>query len=276
MKITGKLTALTALIILLLASCAKEIDFSLLPKEKEKGCRLITMKADLGFLGAYDIAFAYDADGRIIKSINGAYTNTFSYSPTQIAIKDSDGYTSTITLVNGRATTSTIQDFFNGQDLRKVYSYNADGYLIMVKNYLDGVLNSTDELSYAGGNLVQAKINYELDHSVEIIKYQYSTVVAKFVYDMFDPLSGHVHYMPGGYFGKQSKNILSSATSLETDKDGIKSFDGVIELKYQFNAEGNASSLTMTELANSYFSDGVTIFFSDVYESKYSLGYSCQ
>ena len=273
--------ALVVIVILLITGCAKEIDFSLVPGPTtvpgtgSSNCQIANLKADLGILGSYDVKFSYDATGKLVKTTSGADISNFVYTTNAIVMTDQEGEQSKITLVNGRASESVVENFVNEIDIRRVYSYNAEGYLVMVKNYAQGGLNSTDELSYANGNLVQSKTTYTVGSSVETTTYEYTSAIAKNVYELFDPVAGHVDYLPGAYFGKQSKNILSKSSSTIIDANGKKSFEEVTNYIYVFNSVGNATSFTMNQTSR-YFNPDGSSEDPDTYQAKFELGYTCK
>lgn len=262
-----------AIAIVAITGCAKEIDFSLLPRAGTN-CKLINLTANLGVLGSYSVDLVYDAQGRVSKTTDGSETTTYSYPSNKITVAYEDGSTDDITLVNGRATMSLEKGFF-GSDFSREYTYNAEGYLSLVKNYFGGNLNSTDELTYENGNLKQSKVTYTTDNSVETTTYEYSSELARNVYDMSDPLTSHVAYVPGGFFGKQSKNVMTKSTTGAKDNAGVKTGDVISNLSYQFNAaNGTASTLTIVQIANTYLANG-TLSGTDTYTSTFNMRYDC-
>ena len=275
------ISALIVAAILLFTGCAKEIDFSLVPEPTtipstgSSNCQIASLKADLGILGSYDVKFSYDATGKVIKTTSGTDVSNFVYTTNLIVMTDQEGEQSNITLVNGRATESVVENFVNGIDIRREYSYNAEGYLVLIKNYAQGVLNATDELTYANGNLVQSKTTYTVGSSIETTTYEYTSAIAKNVYELFDPIAGHVDYLPGAYFGKQSKNILSKSSSTIIEADGKKSFEEVTNYIYIFNSVGYATSFTMNQTSRYFNSDG-SAEDPDTYSAKFDLTYTCK
>jgi len=273
---------LIVVVILLITGCAKEIDFSLIPGPTttpiiggSSECQISGLKADLGILGTYDVKFTYDATGKVIKTTSGTDVSNYVYTANSIVMTDQEGEQSKITLVNGRASESVVENFVNEIDIRREYSYNAEGYLVQVKNYAQGGLNSTDELTYANGNLVQSKTTYTVGSSVETTTYEYTSAIAKNVYELFDPVAGHVDYLPGSYFGKQSKNILSKSSSTIIEPDGKKSFEEVTNYVYVFNSVGYATSFTMNQTSR-YFNPDGSGEDPDTYTTKFDLSYTCK
>lgn len=272
---------LIVVVILMITGCAKEIDFSLVPGPTTipgtgaSNCQIANLKADLGILGSYDIKFSYDATGKVIKTTSGTDVSNFVYTTNSIVLTDQEGEQSKITLVNGRASESSVENFVNEIDIRRVYSYNAEGYLVLVKTYAQGGLNATDELTYANGNLVKSKTTYTVGSSVETTTYEYTSDIAKNVYELFDPIAGHVDYLPGAYFGKQSKNILSKSSSTIIDSDGKKSFEEVTKYIYIFNSVGNATSFTMNQTSR-YFNPDGSGEDPETYTAKFDLSYTCK
>ncbi|WP_029278703.1 hypothetical protein [Pedobacter borealis] len=141
-----------------------------------------------------------------------------------------------------------------------------------MKNYLNGELNTTDNLTYANGNLVKAvSVDAHLGYT-ETTTYVYSTENAVNTYEIADPLSYHVDYFPGGYFGKQSKNVLLKGTAKTVDGDPFT--DAVYTFGYQYDGKGNATSVSFSVLSTFYPSSGPVQ--TDTYDVKYSLNYTCK
>lgn len=277
MQNTIKYAMVAFVAIITIAGCKKEINYNEQLLAKGNGCKLTTLKADLDFLGSYTITFAYDALGRISKATTGPETNTYTYSASKITAVDESGYMAEIVLENGRAVSSGSAGIIKVggvyyDDTRK-YSYNSDGYLVQVKNYLNGDLSTTDNLTYANGNLVKAvSVSADLRFTETTI-YSYSNDIAVNTYEISDPLSYHVDYFPGGYFGKQSKNVLIKSVSKTVDQDGKPFSDDVITFTSQYDAKGNASSLNFSNVSTFYPTGGPST--TETYNAKYTLNYTC-
>ncbi|GAA4208804.1 hypothetical protein GCM10022289_33210 [Pedobacter jeongneungensis] len=277
MQNTIKYAMVAFVAIITIAGCKKEINYNEQLLAKGNGCKLTTLKADLDFLGSYTITFAYDALGRISKATTGPETNTYTYSASKITAVDESGYMAEIVLENGRAVSSGSAGIIKVggvyyDDTRK-YSYNSDGYLIQVKNYLNGDLSTTDNLTYANGNLIKAvSVSADLRFTETTI-YSYSNDIAVNTYEISDPLSYHVDYFPGGYFGKQSKNVLIKSVSKTVDQDGKPFSDDVITFTSQYDAKGNASSLNFSNVSTFYPIGAPST--TETYNAKYILNYTC-
>jgi len=275
MNKTLKLFMVSLVATISIASCKKEIDFN---AGKSNNCQLSTLIADLGVLGKYTINYSYDGSGKISKATSGAQTNTYTYSANKITATDEDGYVAEIVLENGRATSSGSDGIIVSggvsYDYTRKYTYNAEGYLIEVKNYLSGVLNSTDLLTYTNGNLVKAVSTDANFGYVSTTVYSYTSEIAQNTYEIADPLSYHVDYFPGGYFGKQSKNVLAKSSAKTVDANGDPIVDDVVNYTYQFDAKGNASSLTFNQVTNIYSLSGPPT--TDTYTSKFNMTYNCK
>jgi len=261
-----------------IASCKKEINFNAKPDPSGNGCSLTTLKADLDLIGSYTIAFSYDALGRISKATTGAETNTYAYAANKITATDQDGYKAEIVLENGRAVSSgsagAVVVGGVSYDYTRKYTYNSDGYLIQVKNYFNGNLSTTDNLTYANGNLVKAvSVDANLDYT-ETTTYTYSSEIAVNTYEISDPLSYHVDYFPGGYFGKQSKNVLLKSSTKTVDENGDPRTEQVLTFTSQYDAKGNATSLAFTAVSSFYAQNGPVE--TDTYNAKYTLVYTCK
>lgn len=268
-----KTLIISTVVVLTLAGCAKEIDFSKLPNAGSN-CQLTSLKADLGVLGTYEVGFTYNAAGKIIKTTSDQGSTSYTYSINKVEAVDDDGEHSEITLDNGRAVSSYVSDFVNSTSSTRKYTYNSEGYLVGVENYLDADINSTTTLTYTNGNLTQSKTVYKVDGSTEIINYEYSNDLAKNVYELFDPLSFEVDYFPGNYFGKQSKNMMVKSTTVTTDLNGEKTSDDVVLYSYQFNASGYATVFNLNQVYNFYTNGSVSS--TDTYQAKFNMAYSCK
>jgi len=266
-------TLIVAIAIIAINGCAKEIDFSAAPNNKN--CNLTVLQTDLGVLGNLEIKFIYNTEGKLIKAVNGTDFTDYSYVTNKITAVDQDGDVGEINLTNGRATNSKYTYTGSSDNETKIYTYNAEGYIVLVKSYANGVLDLTSELSYTNGNLTQSKTTYEVDGSIEITKHEYTGNVAKTVYELFDPLSNYVDYFPGNYFGKVSKNILAKTSSIYSASNGVKLRDDVITYTYQFNSSGYSTTTTLSQLMNYYHADG-SVSSSDTYATNFNSTYSCK
>ena len=276
---TIKYVMVAFMAIISIASCKKEINWNARLDPNGNGCKLASLKADLDVLGTYTLNFTYDASGRISKATTtDGQTSNYVYTANKITATDGDGNVSEIVLENGRAISSGSDGVISGGGVSysytRKYTYNADGYLIQVKNYLNGELNTTDNLTYANGNLVKAvSVDAHLGYT-ETTTYVYSTENAVNTYEIADPLSYHVDYFPGGYFGKQSKNVLLKGTAKTVDGDGDPFTDAVYTFGYQYDGKGNATSVSFSVLSTFYPSSGPVQ--TDTYNVKYSLNYTCK
>ncbi|WP_293783264.1 hypothetical protein [uncultured Pedobacter sp.] len=259
--------AMVALVaIIAMAGCKKEINWNARPNPNGNGCQLMNSKTDFSTLGEVEISYKYDASGKLISATSDGVTMTYTYSTTKVTGTLENGEKTELTLTNGRAVSSYMSDFFPGVSATRTYTYNADGYLTVVKSYLGNVLNSTAELSYTGGNLTQEKVTYAEDGSVETITYEYAAEVAINAYQMADPLSAIVDYIPGSYFGKTSKNVLKKTV---TTSNKLSSVD-TQEFNYVFDNKGNATSIVI----KSYINNGGSA--NDTSLTKISLVYNCK
>lgn len=259
-----------------IASCKKEINFN---DPNGNNCRLSNLTFDLPGFGSSNLAFSYDATGRLIKAIGDDDVANYAYFANKITSTDQDGIVSEISLSSGRAVSSTNPDYFqiNGvhHAINRKYTYNSEGYLSTVKNYLDGDLNSTDVITYTNGNLTKSVVKYEINGSVETTIYEYSNQIAVNTYEMADPITSHVDYFPGKYYGIQSKNVLIKSTTSTTDlaKPDIIEVT-VTAYKYQFDNKGNAVSIILDSKNSTYKSGVVTA--TDDYSISNKLTYDCK
>lgn len=266
MQKTVKYLMVSLVAILAVASCKKEINWNAYPDPNGNGCKLTALKTDLGVLGEFTISYKYDASGKLISATSDGETMVYTYSTTKITGTLESGEKTELTLANGRAVSSYMSDFFPGVSATRTYTYNADGYLTVIKSYLANNLNSTAELTYTGGNLAQTKVTYAEDGSVETTTYEYSSEVAVNAYEMADPLSAIVDYLPGNYFGKASKNVLKKSVTSSANSAGVD----VEEYTYAFDSKGNATSIVIK--SQTKIGGSVT----DESSSSLSLTYNCK
>ncbi|MBO9672724.1 MAG: DUF4595 domain-containing protein [Sphingobacteriaceae bacterium] len=278
MQKTIKYVMVALVAVIAIAGCKKEINWNAKPDPNGNGCKLANLKADIDFIGSYDITFNYDAQGRISKLTNGAQTNTYVYTSNKITATDEDGFVAEIVLENGRAVSSGSDGIITvggiSYDYTRKYTYNAEGYLTQVKNYLNNELSTTDNLTYANGNLVSAVSLAAHGSYKETITYTYSNEIAVNVYEISDPLSYHVDYFPGGYFGKQSKNVLIKSVSKTVDQDGDPFNDETLAYTYQYDSKGNATALNYINTSTFYPSSGPAE--TQTYNGKFLLTYNCK
>lgn len=266
MQKTIKYVMVTLVAAIAVAGCKKEINWNARPDLNGNGCKLTSLKTDFGTLGEVEISYKYDASGKLISATSDGETMTYTYSTTKITGTLENGEKTELTLANGRAVSSYMSDFFPGVSATRTYTYNADGYLTVVKSYLGNILNSTAELSYTGGNLTQEKVTYAEDGSVETITHEYSGEVAVNAYQMADPLAAIVDYVPGNYFGKPSKNVLKKTFTTSNKLSGVDTE----EYTYVFDSKGNATSIVIKNYTNNGGSA------TDASLTTLSLVYNCK
>jgi len=240
MQKTIKYVMVAFVAIISIASCKKEINYNAKFANGENGCKLASVDTDLGILGRYAINYTYDASGKLIKATSDGESRIYTYTETKITGVLPGGERTELTISGGKAISSYNSDFFNvngtSVPVTRTYTYNADGYLSIIKSYLDKNLNSTAELTYSNGNLTQSKITYAEDGETETTTYEYSSQLAVNPYETSDPISVIVDYMPGGYFGKHSKNVVIKSIQRLSNLDGQL----VSDYSYKFDAKGNA------------------------------------
>ncbi|QPH41667.1 DUF4595 domain-containing protein [Pedobacter endophyticus] len=264
-----KILLVNVVAIFAITGCQKEVNWNNRPIPNANGCKLITTNTDLGLLGKYTLNYTYDASGRLSTVTSDGEKKTYSYTATEITGSVNDEKT-VLKLVNGRVVSSTYMNSFVVNEkpvlATKEYTYSAEGYISIVKSYLDKELNSIVELTYTNGNLAQTKTTYPDDATVEIETYEYSDQVLGNPIELADPLALVVDYMPGGYYGRRSKNAVKKSTERSNGSSDIV----VSDYTYQFDANGNATSIVI-ETAT-ILSDG-----TKAYESSISadLVYSC-
>jgi len=274
-----KLSMVALVTIISILSCKKEINWDAFPNPNNNGCKLTSLTADLDVLGTYDITFAYDPLGRVSTAITiDGRINSYTYTAEKVTAKDQDGAITEIVLENKRAISSKREEAiiiggiaFN---YTKKYTYNSDGYLTQVKNYLNGELVATDDLTYTNGNLVRA-ISADPDLTfTTTTNYSYSTNIAGKIYEITDPLYYHVDYFSGGYYGKPSKNVLIKSSSKTVDRDGKPMSEDVSSYSYQYDAKGNAISISMP-ITTIVYPDNAPAT-TEMTQIKYVLNYNCK
>ncbi len=270
MQKTIKYVMVALVAIIAIAGCKKEINWNARLDPNSNGCQLTTVNTDLGMFGQYSISYTYDASGKLTKATSDGESRVYTYSATKITGVLPDGEITELTIADGRAVSSYNSDFFsvNGSKtpVTRTYAYNGDGYLSVVKSYLDTKLNSTAELTYTNGNLTQVKVTY-FDGEVETTIYEYSSQLAVNTYETSDPISLVIDYMPGNYFGKHSKNVvIKSTTQSSGDANAV-----ISDYSYKFDAKGNATSIIVK---NTQKSSSGAIF--DEVSTSYNLVYNCK
>ncbi|SDG23807.1 protein of unknown function [Pedobacter terrae] len=241
MQKTIKYVMVALVAFIAIVGCKKEINWNARPDPNGNGCKLMSLKTDFDALGEVEISYNYDVSGKLISATSDGETMTYTYSTTKITGTLENGEKTELTIANGRAVSSYMSDFFPGVSATRNYTYNANGYLTVVKSYLGNTLNSTAELSYTGDNLTQEKVTYAEDGSVETITYEYSGEMAVNTYQMADPLAAIVDYVPGNYFGKASKNILKKTVTISSMLSNVETN----EYTYAFDNKGNATSIVI-------------------------------
>lgn len=271
-----KLAMVAVIAIISIASCQKEINYN---DPNGNNCKLSNLVLTLPGFGDFNLSFTYDAAGKVIKGVSNDEVLNYAYSTNKITATDPNGKVSEISLSNGRAVSSSSPDYIqiNGisYDIKRDYTYNVEGYLAMVKNYVNGELNSTDVITYTGGNLTKSVVTFASGGEQEITVYEYSGSAAVNTYEMADPLTGHVDYFPGKYYGIQSKNVLIKSTiSHVNSTNGVISAQDVVDHKYQFDAKGNATSIILE--TKSYQHESGKLVLTDEYQISNTLTWDCK
>ncbi|NII85800.1 DUF4595 domain-containing protein [Pedobacter sp. SG908] len=266
MQKTIKHVMVTLVAIIAIAGCKKEINWNAKPDPDGNGCKLMSLKTNFGALGEVAISYKYDASGKLVSATSDNETMVYTYSATKITGMLPSGEKTELTLANGKAVSSYLSDFFPGVSATRTYTYNADGYVTVIKSYLLNKLNSTAELSYTGGNLTQIKVTYAEDGSIETTNYEYSSEIAVNACQMVDPISTIVDYIPGNYFGKASKNVLKKSVTISSDLINVETE----EYSYVFDAKGNATSIVI----KSHINNGGSA--NDTTTTTLSLVYNCK
>lgn len=271
MQKTIKYAIVAFIAIITIAGCKKEINYNAKFATGGNGCKLASVDTDLGILGKYSLSYTYDASGRLAKVTSDGESRIYTYTATKITGVLPDGEITELTISDGKAVSSYNSDFFNVNGVSipvtRNYAYNADGYLSVVKSYLDKKLNSTTELTYSNGNLVQSKITYAEENEVETTTYEYSGQLSVNPYETSDPVSLIVDYVPGGYFGKYSKNVV-----IKSIQRSSKSDDQLVsDYSYKFDAKGNATYTAVKSAQK--LGDGTVLNESSL---TFSLVYNCK
>ncbi|RZJ68385.1 hypothetical protein [Pedobacter sp. Leaf250] len=273
-KIKFAMVAFVAIISI--AGCQKEINYN---DPNGNNCKLSNLVLSLPGLGDFGLSFTYDASGKLIKAVSNDDTMNYAYFTNKITATDQDGKVREILLSNGRAVSSSAPDYIqiNGMsyDIKRNYTFNAEGYLATVKNYVNSELNSTDVITYTNGNLTKSEVTFALGGDKETTVYEYSNALAVNTYEMADPMSTHVDYFPGKYYGIQSKNVLiKSTTTYSNPTNAAISSVMVTDHKYQFDAKGNATSISLD--TKTYDDQSGKLVLIDEYLITNKLTYDCK
>ncbi|MFD2583299.1 hypothetical protein ACFSR6_12435 [Pedobacter vanadiisoli] len=266
MQKTIKCAIVALVAVIAIAGCKKEINWNAKLDPNGNGCKLTSLKTNFDTLDEITISYKYDASGKLVSATSDNETMVYTYSDTKITGTLPSGEKTELTLSNGRAVSSYLSDFFPGVSATRTYTYNADGYVTVIKSYLMNGLNSTAELSYTDGNLKQIKVTYAEDGSVETTNYEYSSEIAVNACQMVDPISTIVDYIPGNYFGKTSKNVLKKSVTVSSDLINVETE----EYSYVFDAKGNATSIVI----KSHINNGGSA--NDITTTTLSLTYNCK
>jgi hypothetical protein len=264
MKKHLKLFMLATLAVITIESCKKD---PIEPTVIDSSCKMVKL---VGYAdGKLDatINFSYETDGKLKSFTDGKDITNYTYNADKIVINE-NGTIVNVTIANGKA----IKLQKVGSTSYQEYTYNADGYLITVKNYDNGVLKSTNALTYTGANI--SKITYSSNSGTEDIIYEYGTDLNKSNVAVVDPIINNVYdyYIPVEYLGKQNKNViikLSSSYSYGTSRS-----DNSIAYTYVKDSNGNYAGIESNEVYKSYTNNVLNT--TNTYNYKYNSSYECK
>ena len=184
--------------------------------------------------------YYYDAQGLLIQIKATNYQIDFSYSGNKI-IKDEMG--SLIEYTIGPDTTAissaSIPSSPGEQVYSRVYTYDANKYMVKWVGYLDGVIWDSASQVVVNGNVVSNR--YRQHNTVVDIVNDYSFTSDSAKIWIYSKLGGEYGYFYYPWLGRPNVNLMK--------KQSQGSF-GMVEYQYEFNASGFISRIFETSLGS--------------------------
>lgn len=267
-----KLFTLAAIAVIAIGACKKD---KTVEPEPENSCKITKLEGFTNGSLNVTVPFTYDANGRLTgfttSFTGGSDVITFTYATNKITIND-DGTVVDVTLVNGRAVKS--QEVSGDKDSQE-FTYNADGYLTMVKNFENGTTYSDkEEFVYVNGNITKKTRTDIATGEVQEVNYEYSTtdlnnnniaITNPVLNDILD------YYIPVEYMGKLSKNVVVKQSSSYVS--GTYRNENTNTYIYTKDSKGNYTSIEDNEIDKSYLNNVLNSNNTSNY--KYNFTYSC-
>jgi len=266
--------------IISIASCKKEIDWNAEPDPivgvevpvTKDPCELTSFELyDAGSLEQNWVVF-HNNSGLITTVAEGFYANNYTYSSDNIVITGSDNKQFDITLENGRAIKiAALRGNY------ETYTYNSQGYISVIKLYSNSTLEKTTNLTYENGNLVRIEKSTVSSGTLEVTTLEYSSELSNSNIRIIKPWYQLVSdfFLPGNFYGKTSKNLITKATYIRTYNSNNFAFKETDVKNYTYTKDDkgnyNTVSIVKTNIATA---NGMNIS-NETYNLKYILYYYC-
>lgn len=184
--------------------------------------------------GIYALTFDYDSQGRIVKreEIEKSYyseyssTTTYTYGENTIISKTrgDDNYTCTYTLSNGRIIKAIEEE--DGYTYTSNYTYNSDGYLVVLQEENDKGWDMKLEFTWNDGNLMETERN----HFTVTSSYSDIAWPQNWIQFLLDDEAGiDITLEPLGVWGKMPKKLPSKYVLVSEEENNICDIDYTIE-----------------------------------------------
>lgn len=220
----------------ILAGCSKKDNTGNDTGETEKNCLVEQLTYEGGL-----VKFTHDDKKRVINIVNElderpwqgkleySYYN-FVYELNTITLKFKNDYESYTVIYQIDKSNNVVKsqklDSYNSVDLEKNYSYDANGYLNKIISKSKSKWHRDIVLEYKNGNLVKTNENYGSENGIlnkNNFEFKYDLPQNNVPYSaLYSRLSSTFEFsesilLEQGYFGKKSKNAISSEKSLYSD-----------------------------------------------------------
>jgi len=202
-------------------------------------CQL-TRTSSAGDTSSMSTRYYYDANGLLTQIIATQYQIDISYSGNKI-IKNEVGSLIEYTIgPDSTAISSTsIPSSPSEQIYSRVYTYDANKYLVKWVGYLDGVIWDSASQVVVNGNVVRN--SYREHNRVEDIVNDYSFTADSAKIWTYTKLGGEYGYFYYPWLGRPNVNLMKRQTQ------GVW---GMVEYQYEFNASGFISKIFETSLGS--------------------------
>ncbi|MCZ4242851.1 hypothetical protein [Pedobacter punctiformis] len=268
--------------VVLFSSCNKEK----LPVDEtsEKKCRIVS--ADMVFNPEKKTDAAYYTGSAIvnydeksnIKSIISTQDSAFRsfsvlFTATQLTLKTK--YNGDwIYKLDGQGRVIYVE-FYNGA-IKANLAYNADGYLsslIKTDSYSGSQMSYT--FNYADGNLIKATGVNSLNGNTETLEYTYTNDIAIDLTSNANPLYYlEINEVIPGFFGKTSKNQLSSVKQTSMSKNYGSGYSFSYSFLHTRDSEGKITSMKIGTIY-AEINPGVPNYIRGSWNSVYNFKYQC-
>ena len=232
-KAISKLVVTCVTAIIFLYSCTKT------DEPIYEDCQL-TRTVTAGDTSNFSTRYYYDANGLLTQIMATNYQIDISYNGNKV-IKTEGGFQHEYTIGSDTtAISSTSIPSTPGEQIySRVYTYDANKYLIKWVGYLDGVIWDSASQVVVNGNVVRN--SYREHGRVEDIVNDYSFTTDSAKIWTYTKLGGEYGYFYYPWLGHPNVNLMKKQTQ------GIW---GMVEYQYEFNASGFISKIFQTDLGN--------------------------